>query len=214
MLSTQRTLGSLLHASADYQVALDLVRDTQAIYRMTLLALANPGTVRQMPVPAVGAPVNGWAAALLITLLDHEVSLASSGAPAMETIAHFVRQRTAAAKSTPAAADFLLTDAAGLAAALATGLRTGNLHYPDESATVIAVMPCLSDVAIDGPHLTLAGPGIERTAECWVGGLSPAAVAARCELVREYPLGVDLLLVDARGRLLGLPRTTNITVND
>ena len=39
----------------------------------------------------------------------------------------------------------------------------------------------------------------------------PDLLAARDGAIAHYPMGIDLLLLDRAGRLLGLPRTTTIT---
>ncbi|MDQ3701658.1 MAG: phosphonate C-P lyase system protein PhnH [Chloroflexota bacterium] len=106
---------------------MDPMRDTQAIFRLALDALARPGRVHQLPVAARDAPGNPWAAALLLTLLDHETSLwVAPGAGAAET-EEFLRQRTAARQAPVEAADFVLADAGdGKASPLAGGAGAGD----------------------------------------------------------------------------------------
>ena len=57
--------------------------------------------------------------------------------------------------------------------------------------------------------LLLSGPGIESSARLGVG-LEGGWVAARAAKNVEFPLGVDLIFVDARFRLAALPRTTSV----
>src|ERR1700760_4116363 len=88
----------------------DPVHDTQRTFRVLLDALARPGQLHQLPVAVPGAPGNGWLAAALLTLLDHEVSLAAEPLGednAADALAHFVRQRTNTKPALTVAADFV-----------------------------------------------------------------------------------------------------------
>src|SRR5262245_41635676 len=94
---------------ASLRLALDPVRETQAIFRTTLQAMARPGVRHKIPVAAQGAPGNPWTAALLIALLDPESSLACL---ATDDAQHFVVQRTGARVAAIEQADFVVADAA------------------------------------------------------------------------------------------------------
>ena len=199
--------------TARFQVALDPIRDTQATFRVILDALAWPGSVHQLPVEAMGAPVNPWAAAVLITMLDHETSLAWDGAAELEALAYFVQQRTAVAPASAATTDFILTDAAHLDPTLPERIRVGTLEYPDESATVVVLVESLESTnRVIG--LALSGPGVPEGKYIRVGASITAFLMARNAVVAGYPQGFDLLLIDAEGRLMGLPRTTAITMRE
>ena len=57
----------------------------------------------------------------------------------------------------------------------------------------------------------MRGPGIDGSRDLPVAGLGDEALAARADAL-AYPLGFDILLIDAAGRVAGLPRTTTIEV--
>lgn len=180
--------------------ALDPVHDTQAVFRVVLEALSQPAVWRQLPISAAGAPANPWIAAVLLTLLDHETSFAALVDAATE---EFVRARTNARRSSPTEADFVLGASASLTARTVLDLRRGTLEYPDDSTTLVVD----TTEPDNGARLTLRGPGIPGTREAHIG-LGDEIVAALREANSNYPCGVDVLVVDATGRLLGLPRTT------
>jgi alpha-D-ribose 1-methylphosphonate 5-triphosphate synthase subunit PhnH len=188
--------------ASDLRLALDPVHDTQAIFRVLLEALARPGVPRQIPVPALDAPANPWVASVLLTVLDHETSFASL---ADEPTERFVRARTSARDATPATADFVLAEAESLSPALVLELKRGSLAYPDGSATL--VVHAHQDTP--GQMVHLSGPGIPdgRAADL---PFNAAVAEALAEANKNYPCGIDLLLIDAWGRLIGLPRTTRI----
>jgi alpha-D-ribose 1-methylphosphonate 5-triphosphate synthase subunit PhnH len=92
----------------------------------------------------------------------------------------------------------------------------GTLDAPEGGATLIlAVEALLLGSQAHSPAepgcmtLNLRGPGIEDQTTLHVAGLHGAWLDRRAHWVREFPLGVDLVLC-ARQRLVALPRTTRI----
>lgn len=201
---------SRLRTLSQQNLSLQPVRDTQVTFRVVLDAMARPGTVRQLPVAARDAPVNPWLAAVLVTLLDHEVSLAIEPFDGSEALERFVRQRTAVAPAAVDAADFVVASADRLDPRLPVRLRQGTLAYPHDSATLLLLVPSLGEAPSGaGVKLDLAGPGVPRGHSVRISGLDPALFEARDE-VAEYPCGIDLILVDPSGRVAALPRTTAV----
>jgi alpha-D-ribose 1-methylphosphonate 5-triphosphate synthase subunit PhnH len=206
---------SRLRAISQLTPSLEPVRDTQVTFRVLLDAMARPGTVRQLPVAARDAPVNPWLAAALITLLDHEVSLAVEPFEGADALELFVRQRTAAAWAKADDADFAVAASDTLDPSLPLRLRQGTLAYPNDSATLLILVPSLDQSAEEmtapGVTLSLAGPGCPAGHRAQIAGLTPALFEARDE-VAEYPCGIDLILVDPKGQVAALPRSTAIQV--
>ena len=200
---------SRLRALTARSQTLDLVRETQLTFRVLLDTMARPGTIRQLPVAAEGAPVNPWLAASLLTLLDHEVGLAVAAFPGADSLERYVRQRTAARPATLEQADFVVTSWDTLDASLPLRVRQGTLEYPNDSATLLILVPPLGPAA--GLRLDLAGPGVAAGHHAWISGLTAALFAARDDAA-EYPCGIDLLLIDPSGQVLALPRSTAIQV--
>jgi alpha-D-ribose 1-methylphosphonate 5-triphosphate synthase subunit PhnH len=206
---------SRLRTLSQLTLSLEPVRDTQVTFRVLLDAMARPGTVKQLPVAARDAPVNPWLAAVLVTLLDHEVSLAVEPFDGDEDLERFVRQRTAVASATVEGADFVVASSDRLDPRLPVRLRQGTLAYPNDSATLLVLVATLDQSptpsAAGGLVLDLAGPGVPAGHRVRIGGLDPALFEARDD-VAEYPCGIDVILVDPDGRVCALPRTTAIQV--
>ena len=205
---------SRLRTLSQLTLSLEPVRDTQVTFRVLLDAMARPGTVKQVPVAARDAPVNPWLAAVLVTLLDHEVSLAVEPFDGADALERFVRQRTATAPATADQADFVVASADRLDPDLPLRLRQGTLAYPNDSATLLVLVPTLDQAASPDAArlmLDLAGPGVPAGHRVRIGGLDPALFEARDE-VAEYPCGIDVILVDPAGRICAFPRTTAIQV--
>ena len=120
---------SRLRALARLSPAFEPVRDTQVTFRVLLDVMARPGTVQQLPVPAEGAPVNPWLAAVLVTLLDHEVSLSVQPFDGADGVAEYARSRTAVPLVPVEQADFVVAAWDRLDARLPLQLRQGTLAY-------------------------------------------------------------------------------------
>lgn len=200
---------SRLRALTERSRTLDPVRETQLTFRVLLNAMARPGTIRQLPVASEGAPVNPWLAATLLTLLDHEVGLAVESFSGSDAVELYVRQRTAARPTPAEQADFVVGSWDTLDASLPLRLRQGTLEYPNDSATLLILVPSLD--AKSGLRLDLAGPGVPAGYHAWIGGLTAALFEARDEAA-EYPCGIDLLLIDPSGQVLALPRSTALAL--
>jgi phosphonate C-P lyase system protein PhnH len=95
----------------------------------------------------------------------------------------------------------VVTDAQGALAAFASA-SVGTEEEPERGATVVVL-----GAGGDETLVTAQGPGMSEPFEVVVP-LSSAALEARQAACSRYPLGVDTVLIDAEGRVLGLPRTT------
>jgi alpha-D-ribose 1-methylphosphonate 5-triphosphate synthase subunit PhnH len=188
----------------------DPVRQSQAVFRSAMWALAEPGKVVDAPVRLdAPKPLGPVAAALMLTLADFETSFwldpALAAAP---DVAAFLRFHTGAKLvDDPAAAQFAVTAApAGLLPFSA--FAQGTAEYPDRSTTLILQVETLTA----GAPLVLAGPGIEGTATIAPSPV-PADFPARLAENREkFPQGVDLFLVTETA-LAGLPRSVRLRKN-
>jgi alpha-D-ribose 1-methylphosphonate 5-triphosphate synthase subunit PhnH len=66
----------------------------------------------------------------------------------------------------------------------------------------------------DAITLELRGPGIRECRYIKVVGLDQGEVELIKATRRNFPLGIDIYLVDSAGRCVGLPRTTKLYVRD
>lgn len=195
--------------------AFDLVAGSQAIFRAVLDAMARPGRLGRLPVADARCPVAGCAplAALLLTLLDHEVTFAVVPAAGDHALADRLSDYlTVVTGSRPAPldrADYVVA-LGGLAPGCLERLKRGTLTYPDASATLLILVPSLT--AGRGLPAALAGPGVPSETVVQLAGLTPADLVALAEVNAEFPLGVDVVLVDAAGAVVGLPRSTRVVV--
>lgn len=188
----------------------DPVRQSQAMFRSAMWALATPGKAIEAPVRLdAPKPLGPVAAALVLTLADFETSFwLDPQLAAAPDVAAFLRFHTGAKLvDDPAAAQFaVIADPAALPPFSA--FPHGTAEYPDRSTTLILQVDTLSG----GAPLILAGPGIEGTATIAPSPM-PADFAARlAENRQRFPQGVDLFLV-TETTLAGLPRSVHLRTN-
>jgi alpha-D-ribose 1-methylphosphonate 5-triphosphate synthase subunit PhnH len=182
------------------------VLDAQATFRSVLSALAEPGTLHRVAIPAECCPgFSSAMTALALTLADFETRLwldvGSQGVAAA-----YLRFQTGA-PVTAAVGDATFAFITQPAEMLAlSAFAQGNLDYPDSSCTIVVDMR-----AIETTHgFRLTGPGIRGLRRLHIRPL-PETFAADIAANRAvFPMGVDLLF--CRDTMVAaLPRTTFVT---
>lgn len=181
------------------------VQDSQAVFRTVMMAMAMPGSIRDIPV-AIDPPgaLSPAATALALALCDFETpvwldeSLAADAA-----VAQYLRFHTGAtlvAKAADAQFAFL---AKGAELPSFDTFALGTLAYPDRSTTLVVEVETLSG---DGGW-RLTGPGIAGRTYLQAGPLPADLIDHLDENRSLFPRGIDLVFV-CGGRLAALPRST------
>ena len=176
----------------------DPVRDSQAVFRAVLDAMARPGRIHRVAAPAEPPPgLHRATAAVLLTLVDAETPLflGPNAEPARDWILFHC-----GAPLVPAAQDRFALGNVPLAS-----LPAGTDEEPETSATLILQLDGLGE----GPPLRLEGPGLATPNRLAVRGLPPGFVAQWRANRALFPRGVDVILC-ASDRLAALPRTVRI----
>lgn len=181
----------------------------QETFRALMDALANPGQMQalahELHAPA-GLPLE--LAAIALAMCDHDTQVwLDPSLVENEAIVAWLRFHTAAPLTTdPGRAHFaLVADISALPALDRFALGTDE--YPDRSTTIALSLPWLNG----GPDLTLRGPGILDHAHIAPSGLPHDFVAQWTGNRELFPRGIDLLLASG-GQVIGLPRSTRITM--
>ncbi len=180
---------------------------SQEVFRLLLDAMARPGSRMIVPGGGIDPPpgVPLAAAAVLLTLLDHETPYWVCADLATSVLRGWVAFHAGAPWAGSAGdARFALIrgdrDQPPLAA-----FAAGEDRYPDRSATVLVACESLSD----GPRVALSGPGIAGERAVAPAGLRTGFWDEALHNHQRFPLGVDLILC-AGDELLCLPRSTKI----
>lgn len=170
----------------------------QAAFRRLMRAFSCPGRIETLCDDAGRDPRGGALLRVLATLVDAEVSLADPDGLLDAQLLTLLEARMRAAEQ----AQFVVARA-DRAPQFAPAL--GSLESPEQGATLILLVERLGE----GGALHLSGPGVDGSTSLPVRGLDPGWLAARANWNAGFPLGVDLILVDAQ-HVAALPRTTRI----
>jgi alpha-D-ribose 1-methylphosphonate 5-triphosphate synthase subunit PhnH len=194
--------------------AFDDVFEAQQVFRLLLDAVAWPGKVNLLPPTRVQPPAP-WPPHLIQvgrTLLDGQVTFAVHGPNAARAI-RYLEVNTGARPRPLEAASFVLAlppyDDLDVAA-----LTPGSLIAPERSATLVLGCHAVASptapggVAVGLAAVTLHGRGVRPGQQLVVDEAVLGVLHAVAERHDEYPMGVDVILVDSGGHVVGLPRTT------
>jgi alpha-D-ribose 1-methylphosphonate 5-triphosphate synthase subunit PhnH len=182
----------------------DPVLGAQATFRCLLEAIAHPGRIVIAPggLPAHPAPLLAPAYAAALTLLDFETPLWVDPSLATPAVIDSLRLHCGCPIVPQAKAHFALL--AGPGAPLAA-FDQGTPEYPDRSATLIWQVESLET----GRGVRLTGPGIRTSTRLHVEGLAADFWAQWGMNHRQFPLGVDVMLV-TENQLAALPRSIGV----
>jgi alpha-D-ribose 1-methylphosphonate 5-triphosphate synthase subunit PhnH len=193
---------------------------SQAVFRVLLNSLAQPGLVLRLPAdsgspqaragghpPAPDAsPVGPGIVPLALAVIDSKVAVV--GSPSWQ--ARICRATGAAVAEV---GDASLVAIYGAADAATIGLlRGGSAAEPESAAKVGLACRNLIEGGPGEVTIDLAGPGVPGRRRLGVDGLSAAVLDALRAANEHFPAGVDVWLVDERGQVAGLPRSVRQAV--
>ena len=185
---------------------MELTHFTQQTFRSLMDCFARPGKKEALQTLHSVEGLYPETLSVLVTLLDGEVSFQVLGED--ERIQRELRAWTGAKVSDFNAADFIVVPAQAKREQVLDALevaKIGNLIDPQQSATFVLELTQQQAVTV----YELKGPGIQQS-EVVELALSPDILQLRAKRNREFPLGIDMILIDEAGKVLALPRTTII----
>ncbi len=187
---------------------------SQAVFRVLLASLAQPGKLFRLPAtvtgpqtePAATRAIGPGVVPLALAVIGSKIAIA--GAPEWQAR---ICQGTGASPADIAQASLvaLYVPADPL---MISQLRRGSSMAPEDGAKV--GLGCEALIA-GGPGevtLELSGPGIPGRTRLGVDGVSSDVFDALRAVNAAFPAGVDVWLVDERGQVAGLPRSTRQVV--
>lgn len=192
------------------------VHRMQRAYRCVMEAFARPGRIQVLP-----AVENDPAPCGLAETLDTLVRMFVDQATTFFLCGHDEDQRAIAAETGSRAAEvssaaFVIVPQEANDEARWHAIERaccGTLIAPEKGATVLCACKRLSNEPQEGMHAFAAtGPGIEEIDRFYVD----TDVWAKARFARgdEYPCGIEIILVDDAGRIVAIPRSCTITIEE
>ena len=186
----------------------DMVFDIQHAYRQVVHAFAYPGEIVSLKQEAdrleAELPCRAATGVLLYMLLDADTSF---HAVEEEQLTDSITRLTYCQScSLETAAHVIVTGKhRDRLCEIMQKVQTGTLEDPHLGATLLVECDSLQE----GDELILRGPGIPH-AHTIASPLNSDWVEVRALVNEEFPLGFDMLLIDADANCMALPRTTQV----
>ncbi len=207
-------------------------RATQRAFRALLQAMSHPGRIYPLSGDTdntIGLTGEAGLMLVLRTLLDHEVRFGIAGVSA-ESLEKTVSRLTGCRSAAVADADFVIVPEGKSNGGIRQAKR-GTREYPDSGATVIYVVQSLkggvgfdasessenssfvlTEAPVPAATVVLKGPGIKGGISVAIVGTSPEELSDIKEMTLDFPLGIDCIFIDGAGRMMCIPRSTQIEV--
>jgi alpha-D-ribose 1-methylphosphonate 5-triphosphate synthase subunit PhnH len=188
--------------------------ESQAVFRAVQLALSHPGRLVDI-IHTAKAPTQGHSAsaAFFLGMLDADCTLWMSPALVASNAAFWLHFHTGCKIVDDVTLAQFVWVAAGDAMPVLSSLAQGSAAYPDQSATCVLDVISLNTRAPHENVWMMQGPGIQTKTHLEVQGLASDFVRQWADNHARFPCGVDVFLA-AHNQLLGLPRTTTLTLNE
>ncbi|MBA3023406.1 MAG: phosphonate C-P lyase system protein PhnH [Sideroxydans sp.] len=170
----------------------------QQMFRSLLDAFSYPGRIQtcsQQAEPSL---------ALLAALLDGQTTLSDP----QDMLEESIWPKLEAQRVPSELAAFVLLDGSHAPEFVPS---LGTLEEPEGGATLLLRVASLHDDDSAVLRMRLSGPGIREAVSISVDGLHQDWIDARNDWVSSFPLGVELVLCDAKN-FVALPRTTRIEI--
>lgn len=180
----------------------------QRAFRTTMDAFAHPGAVFELRDDALDAT---GAREPLMTLVRLFVDQAVTFYCCDDALAERIAVETRARRALQSEALFVVAPGtASVQRAGASEACAGTPVSPEKGATVFVECGCVSSVPDAGlACFEVRGPGVKDVNRFWTDSDEWARVReGRCD---EYPLGVEMIMVDGAGRFAVIPRSSDVT---
>ncbi|MGB9927225.1 MAG: phosphonate C-P lyase system protein PhnH [Methanosarcina sp.] len=210
----------------------DHVFDSQHIFRVLLNTMAKPGKIGILPSLAINPPEeNPYPFLVLLALLDREVSFSVQGnVKDPEKVMKYLELNTGSKPGDLGTSDFIFVYG-GSSKGQVCRAKTGSFRYPDKSATIVYAIDSISDPTSNFTSdfisnsvsdrrasekekvlLELSGPGIKEKCMLAFSGIEKKEIQDLIS-VREFPLGIDAMFCDKKGRIVGIPRSSSVKIS-
>ncbi len=184
---------------------------SQAVFQTIINALSMPGKILDLPFAPEAEEFFDPLVLVLRPLLSRKTTYCLTQVSQDIQLEKQIRMTTQSRRSVPCEADFFAAPQ-GKSCGEIVALKRGSLDCPEQGATLVYGVEFLERDSYALSGIRFSGPGVDGFAEPLIRGLPFKELLYLKEINQEFPLGIDALFVDRKGRLMGLPRSTRIEV--
>lgn len=188
-------------------MTVEIFRD-QKHFREMIKSLSYPGRINKfIAIEKYRGNLMDSTIELALTLLDGEVTLCIVGD--LDKSFEEISIRTNTKKETVENGDFIiipLSEKEKISNVLKIA-KKGDLLNPQKSATCIIEVEDINS----GDEMIWTGPGIKDHIDVRISD-GMEWINARNDAVSNFPLGIDIFIIDKNENLIGLPRSTKVKV--
>ena len=184
------------------------VHTSQLVFRNILSALSEPGLWQALPECETLPEFESSTMSVLFTLLDADTALWLPKVKQTEAVqTNLTFHCGCKITSKQEEAQFAIYDLEEFLNDDNIALSMGSDRYPDLSATVVLQIP----ESLGLTSVIWRGPGIDNARECHLP--LPKAFWDKRQKLIAFPRGIDFIFTQG-SRVMGLPRSTRITVEE
>lgn len=192
----------------------DKIYDSQKIFISLMRTMSFPGLLYQLPSIQLNYPDKKmhYLLSVILTLCDLETSYMVITDQAQELIDlnNYINLNTSCNEKDLKSSDFIIVLKTGLFEQF-LHINHGTLAEPNKSATLFYLVENLSnEVMGNGQSIILQGPGIKEEQLVFFDATPQQEIEYWKESRKNYPLGVDIYLIDKNGLICGIPRSVKI----
>ena len=190
---------------------LDMDLNDQRCFRVLLKAMSHPG--RAYPLAAETMEFHqDPLVAISRSLLDHEVGFHFLNETEHTSLERTIFETTKAQRQSLQSADYIMVVGSDSNGAVKYAKR-GDMAYPDQGATIIYAVDDFLETDTSS-HIMLSGPGINpnQPHRPQINALSLDEWRCLQLINRDYPRGIDCIVVTSQKDVMCIPRSTRIRV--
>jgi alpha-D-ribose 1-methylphosphonate 5-triphosphate synthase subunit PhnH len=197
------------------ETAFNEVYDSQMTFRLLLDGMARPGKIELLnryEYKFIPRNFNPHCLTILKTLCDNTSSFYSS--MNNDEIYKYLEVNTGSNFNESDRADYIIFNGKNFNDEFLK-VNKGTIEFPENSGTVIITVNEISQNKTEESgilSIKLTGPGIKHCTEIFIKGLDREYLNNFIIMNKNFPLGIDLLIVDNEGKLVCIPRTSKMEI--
>lgn len=192
----------------------DLTTHSHSIFKCLTESIAFPGKIINIPEIKLKniERKNSFILSIALTLLDIETTFYLKSSKS-EYLINYIEVNTSSKFTDLEKSDYIFLLESQIINDFKK-IKSGTLTDPDKSATIFYLINSLSyNLNLDKKQrIKLTGPGIKDSVAFDISDISITEIENWIMSRIDYPLGVDIFLIDFNGNIVAIPRSSKIEI--